>query len=73
MSRNPLNDNGRKKAVKAARERILAGHADREAALRYRSLVGSGNVGPETSADYLQRATECDRMASIRLKSRMYS
>lgn len=56
-------------AQKAARERFIAGMSDREAANRYRLLVASGSVTGETAADYLDRAAECDRLASAKLRS----
>lgn len=55
----------------AARERIQAGHGDREAAERYRALARSGMVSPEVAEDYEARAVECDRLASEKLRSKV--
>lgn len=54
-----------------ARERIQAGHGDREAAARYRELAASGKLSEETAADYMTRAEECERLASLKLRSKV--
>jgi 2-keto-3-deoxy-galactonokinase len=69
MSRKRKTSPGLQRARKESRERIVAGHADREAAARYRDLVASGNLSSETAADYADRAIECDRIAKEKLRS----
>lgn len=55
----------------AARARILAGYGDREAAARYRRLADSGNFSAETSAEFRERAIECERISAAKLRSSM--
>ena len=58
---------GLKAAREAARERILAGRADREAAIRYRELA---EKNPSLRVEYLKRAAAADAIADWKLRSK---
>jgi hypothetical protein len=58
----------RKRILEGARERILAGRADLEAADRYEQLAAK-TTDPARRADYLQRATEARAIGRSKLRS----
>lgn len=66
MSRSRRPSRGLQLAREKSRERILSGHADKEAGIRYAKLA---ELWPSMAEDFKQRAIICERLASQKLRS----